>query len=695
MAGLKKSQHLKLELKEIRAATNNFQTCIGNGGFGMVYKGELTMNGIGRSDVISNWCGTFGYCEPEYLKTGIMNKKSDVYSFGMVLFEVMCGKLCLSQDNDGFTLTAVSAKEYHEKKRLNEIIDPRIREQISPSSLNSFSTLAYKCLHEDREQRPHMDVVTKELEETLKIQVEYESWKKEEEYWKIKLPYDSEEIIERLNPPLRQYSTRKDLFMLLHKGFFFDNGEREKKIQRARCDNLSCWTRKEKRQPEPKQSNEKFFSLDDDGKKCEIISAKGFVKQKKSVSPQKTPHSPHHLLGDESVREEAEAVQKRKAMERGDLLNKRGKGYESPMMRWYPHTAELNLYFQIRTSLLSTDTMYAANLVFSFKEWDDHSSLHLESSRWVWIKWKCEELCVSSAHFATRRDDGNYKTTLWHFFSSDSYSYFDIILNKLLGGEEEKLPYIIIHGLEFHPLEMKKSLNGTEEIEGESISVQDFDWENKLPSDYQDNGRKWFSLCESTGEKCHMLPAVDIFRNDSNYEHMDRLLLSESRFKEGIQLHTAPQYYFTCKLEADMFSSGKLYAIYLVFKFVDGDTRTDIECLLEAYCELNDKRTSTIFAHLNLREPIPIIRPKKKNTKLRNLWNMPKAKGCGVPKWCFTGTHNWMKQRHDGWMEILLCKPFDELEQYNSLNIKLRCLIGTLYGTIVQGVEFRPMEKDI
>ncbi|KAL8259232.1 hypothetical protein R6Q59_027185 [Mikania micrantha] len=192
-----------------------------------------------------------------------------------------------------------------------------------------------------------------------------------------------------------------------------------------------------------------------------------------------------------------------------------------------------------------------------------------------------------------------------------------------------------------------------------------------------------------------MLAAIDIFRNDSNYELMDRLSLSESRFKEGVQLQNANQYYFTCELEADMFSSGKLYEIYLVFKFVNGDTKPDAECLMEAYCELNDEKTSTIFAHLSSCEPIPVIKPKKKNTKLRNLWNMPKSKGRGVPKWSISGTHNWMKQRNDGWMEVLLSKSFDELEKYNSLNIKLRSLIGSLYGTIVQGIEFRPMERDI
>ncbi|KAK1426612.1 hypothetical protein QVD17_15288 [Tagetes erecta] len=306
MAGLKNSQHLKLTFKEIEVATENFLTCIGKGGYGQVYRGELliagkhtavavkrlnenlgqglkeflteiqlltgqkhpnlvsllgycheerekiivyeyavrgsldryirpsqtaycltwrerlkisvdaargldylhshvgkhqsiihrdiksanillddkwvakisdfglsklSLSGLDRSAVITYACGTPGYCEPEYIYSGIVTKKSDVYSFGMVLFELLCGRLCTVKEDDGLFLSAKMVKESYQKSKLHEIVHPVLWKQMSTLSLYKFSKIAYECVQDDREERPPMGVVRKVLEETLKFEL--------------------------------------------------------------------------------------------------------------------------------------------------------------------------------------------------------------------------------------------------------------------------------------------------------------------------------------------------------------------------------------------------------------------------------------------------------------------------------------------------------------------------------------------
>ncbi|GJU48256.1 serine-threonine/tyrosine-protein kinase catalytic domain-containing protein [Tanacetum coccineum] len=171
---------------------------------------KLSVTGFGISFIVSNGCGTPGYCEPEYYNSGVVTKKSDVYSFGIVLFEVLCGRLCLIESDNGFTLDEKSVKEYYNKGNFVKIIDPNLREHMRSYSMVKFSEIAYRCLHDDREQRPSMDIVAKELEETLSVQTE-------EEYWEKLLP--NEYLL-----PLK-YTTKMELYFLFRHGFLANDGQ--------------------------------------------------------------------------------------------------------------------------------------------------------------------------------------------------------------------------------------------------------------------------------------------------------------------------------------------------------------------------------------------------------------------------------------------------------------------------------------
>ncbi|GKD98876.1 serine-threonine/tyrosine-protein kinase catalytic domain-containing protein, partial [Tanacetum coccineum] len=124
-----------------------------------------------ENSIVSDACGTPGYCDPKYYD-GILRKEYDVYSFGIVLFEVLCGRLChVRYKKGGFVLSGASVQKYYKENNMKEIIDPFLREQMSLYSINKFSEVAYKCLLNDEGQRPSMNGIVKELEELLFILV--------------------------------------------------------------------------------------------------------------------------------------------------------------------------------------------------------------------------------------------------------------------------------------------------------------------------------------------------------------------------------------------------------------------------------------------------------------------------------------------------------------------------------------------
>ncbi|XP_024996722.1 putative receptor-like protein kinase At5g39000 [Cynara cardunculus var. scolymus] len=120
--------------------------------------------------LISQTVGTVGYCDPLYAEMGFLSKESDVYSFGVVLFEVLCGRLCYRNNNDSDKLLAGLAKECYEQNRVNDIIYGNIKDDIDPSSLKVFTTIAYRCLKRDHKERPLMTEIVKALETALHYQ---------------------------------------------------------------------------------------------------------------------------------------------------------------------------------------------------------------------------------------------------------------------------------------------------------------------------------------------------------------------------------------------------------------------------------------------------------------------------------------------------------------------------------------------
>ncbi|KAJ0628685.1 putative protein kinase RLK-Pelle-LRR-I-1 family [Helianthus annuus] len=126
--------------------------------------------------------GTPGYMDPQYKKDAKLKKESDVYSFGVVMFEMLCGTVAYdrkyAKNNAGLALIA---RQHFNNGKIKEMLDPKIKEQITESlftsikgpsqeSLYTFSKIAFECLAKEQVERPTMEVVVKELEKALFFQ---------------------------------------------------------------------------------------------------------------------------------------------------------------------------------------------------------------------------------------------------------------------------------------------------------------------------------------------------------------------------------------------------------------------------------------------------------------------------------------------------------------------------------------------
>ncbi|KZV45457.1 receptor-like protein kinase FERONIA-like [Dorcoceras hygrometricum] len=115
--------------------------------------------------------GTFGYLDPEYCSTRKLTTKSDVYAFGVVLFEVLSGRPAVSTRlQEEKHCLAEWARHCIREGKVDQLVDQNLKEQITPSSLNFFLSIAGRCLHTQSRGRPTMAEVVKGLQQALRFQ---------------------------------------------------------------------------------------------------------------------------------------------------------------------------------------------------------------------------------------------------------------------------------------------------------------------------------------------------------------------------------------------------------------------------------------------------------------------------------------------------------------------------------------------
>ncbi|KAJ4728498.1 Kinase family protein, partial [Melia azedarach] len=116
-----------------------------------------------KTHVSSRVMGTYGYCAPEYQRTGQLTVKSDVYSFGVVLLELITGRRAIdtTRPTDEQNLVTWAQPVFRDPNNYPQLADPLLEGDFPVRGLNQAVAVAAMCLQEEPNVRPLMtDVVS-------------------------------------------------------------------------------------------------------------------------------------------------------------------------------------------------------------------------------------------------------------------------------------------------------------------------------------------------------------------------------------------------------------------------------------------------------------------------------------------------------------------------------------------------------
>ncbi|KAK9292837.1 hypothetical protein L1049_020817 [Liquidambar formosana] len=107
--------------------------------------------------------GSVGYMDPQMLQSGRYTEQSDIYSLGIVMAELITGERASTDAHGSLGLGHYFARCVG-KRRLFNLIDPRIRTNDNADEIQWFAEVAAACLRQKWLDRPNMVQVVKAME---------------------------------------------------------------------------------------------------------------------------------------------------------------------------------------------------------------------------------------------------------------------------------------------------------------------------------------------------------------------------------------------------------------------------------------------------------------------------------------------------------------------------------------------------
>ncbi|GFP94653.1 probable serine/threonine-protein kinase at1g18390 [Phtheirospermum japonicum] len=141
---------------------NNFTVKVADFGLSRLVPVDVTHVSTGPQ-------GTPGYVDPEYNEYYQLTEKSDVYSFGVVLIELISSKTAvdITRQRDEINLSTMAIGKIR-NDALHELVDEHIGFDSDCNvrgMIIGVAELAFRCLQNTRDMRPHMEDVLSILEE--------------------------------------------------------------------------------------------------------------------------------------------------------------------------------------------------------------------------------------------------------------------------------------------------------------------------------------------------------------------------------------------------------------------------------------------------------------------------------------------------------------------------------------------------
>lgn len=592
--------------------------------------------------LVSNAVGTFGYCDPLYMETNILTKESDVYSFGVVLFEVLCGRMCMGKPGDKHRLLTKLVQISYDQGTLDDIIFHGLREQMEPNSLRTFSSIAYRCLRREREERPAMAEVLEELELALEYQESFQSGK----------PIEYDEIIEMADrdQPLL-YTNRRELKLLLSSGIRVDWGRR-------------------------------WFSLSKNEQNCEMISASEFLFQDSGIV-EWIPHPRSRFLEVAKIERQQELNIE---VDIETILLSPGITYAVYLV--FKYWDGYSDFSHVDESEISREPI-SVGLQYKFKDADESSFSHLAD--WTDNGWMVVELC----QFVSYR-----KIAKLELFFEGIRCYNNILLEGI-----QFLP-VEIQAVDEEPVQADDSNTTDTNWEGKLPSDYQYiikAAKDRVPYNITNKeiyrllsngiltnkGQMLFSL-DKDGIKCCMAAAraileecTDPFGRFSDMASFRWISVNDSRFEKVAECQSGRVLRINSHINSHMLSLSTSYATYIVYKLPEVN-----QGMLECPMEVKDMNYgSSKFDEVRF---IFLISPK---TPLITLTNGDEGRNRRLNKNALYRPKMECvpRKRKDGWMEAQIWAFKADAATSVNITFDLTCNEREqLTGLIVQGIEIRP-----